>query len=125
MLRVKERGVVGRVAYRPLSIGVQEVVPKDVKAVPGVRHPSCHGHAVPHHVMGWDVPRPHCGVVGRASPILSPPDLDLAVLVFLDDGEGRGREDVSRDVLPGCPCPRRWGLAVSGPATIEVLWPVQ
>ena len=27
---VKERGVVGRVAYRPLLIGVQEVVPKDV-----------------------------------------------------------------------------------------------
>ena len=77
---VQERGVVGRVAYWPLSVGVQQV-------------------EVSYHVVGRYVPRPDSGVV----------DFDLAVLVLLENGEGRGRERRLRGGAPrGCPCPRRW-----------------
>ena len=46
----------GRVADRPLSVGVQEVVPEDVQVVLGVCYPPSYGDEVL-CVVGWDVPR--------------------------------------------------------------------
>ena len=80
MFGVKERGVVGRVAYRPLLIGVQEVVSEDVQVVSGVRQPLGHGDEVSHHV--WWVRTSHALTVALWDERLQSSPLRILTLPF-------------------------------------------
>ena len=64
-----------------------------------LRHPDGHVDEVAHEVVRRDVIRPHGRIAGGPAPVLPSPELDVAVLVRLDDGEGDGREDVAGRVL--------------------------
>ena len=64
-----------------------------------------HVDEVAHAVVGRDVFRPYGRIVSGSAPILSSPELKVAILVALFDGEGDGYENVSGDAPAGCPCP--------------------
>ena len=85
-----------RVADRPLAIGERKVVAKD-HWIPTFR-PGSEDQVddIPQEVVGGHVGRPHGGVVPRPAPVLTPAQLEVAVLVDLTNGEGEGRKAVPR-----------------------------
>ena len=92
----QEGAAVPRVANRPLAIGVLKVVAKD-HGIPAFRPgPEDQVDDVPQEVVGGHVGRPHGGVVPRPAPVLTPAQLEVAVLVDLTNGEGEGRKAVPR-----------------------------
>ena len=102
----------------PLAVGVLRVVAED-DLVPAVRpHPA---DQVAQKMVGRHVMRLHSGVVAGASQVFAPPQLDVAILVELDNGEGQGgkaglgaaqearcrQKGRSDDLLPPRPTGRR------------------
>ena len=105
---VEECGVVRRLAYCPLSVGVEEVVAEDVDLASFGSQASSNGSEVPHCVVTG---RSDGGVMGGPPPVLSPADLDLAVLILLWYSERRSRYSRERR--------RRWHECAL--ASMEVL----
>ena len=67
--RVEEGGVVGRLSYRPLPVGIQQVVSKDLD-VGVLRRTSVWPWSRSPTLWCRDVPSLDCGVVGGPSPVL-------------------------------------------------------
>ena len=91
----------GTVVAQAIACSVQQVVSKDVDVGVLRRHPSGHGKEVPDVVVRRDVPGIDCGVVGGPSPVLPTAYFEPAVLVLLQNREGRGCEDVPRRSFKG------------------------